>query len=138
MDVEAAQHDSQFWAKQRYSTTLTYLMDQSCAGDVGGLLPPEYAHWLQCEAPAGTQVHSSSSNTVLQVSPNDRRLHLQPSSWPGGERFRLAPGSVLQANTSRGWSWRDVQVSPAGSPCLLPLPVCPQYLVVVMLAAAWG
>ncbi|KAJ9513992.1 hypothetical protein QJQ45_021064, partial [Haematococcus lacustris] len=111
LDVEAAQHDSQFWAKQRYSTTLTYLMDQSCAGDVGGLLPPEYAHWLQCEAPAGTQVHSSSSNTVLQVSPNDRRLHLQPSSWPGGERFRLAPGSVLQANTSRGWSWRDVQVS---------------------------
>ncbi|KAJ9513699.1 hypothetical protein QJQ45_015444 [Haematococcus lacustris] len=111
LDVEAAQHDSQFWAKQRYSTTLTYLMDQSCAGDVGGLLPPEYAHWLQCEAPAGTQVHSSCSNTVLQVSPNDRRLHLQPSSWPGGERFRLAPGSVLQANTSRGWSWRDVQVS---------------------------
>ncbi|KAJ9513428.1 hypothetical protein QJQ45_005979 [Haematococcus lacustris] len=135
LDVEAAQHDSQFWAKQRYSTTLTYLMDQSCAGDVGGLLPPEYAHWLQCEAPAGTQVHSSSSNTVLQVSPNDRRLHLQPSSWPGGERFRLAPGSVLQANTSRGWSWRDVQVSPAGSPCLLPLPVCPQFLTVVMLAA---
>ncbi|KAL6750633.1 hypothetical protein V8C86DRAFT_2802136 [Haematococcus lacustris] len=111
LDVEAAQHDSQFWAKQRYFTTLTYFMDQSCAGDVGGLLPPEYAHWLQCEAPAGTQVHSSSSNTVLQVSPNDRRLHLQPSSWPGGERFRLAPGSVLQANTSRGWSWRDVQVS---------------------------
>ncbi|GFH07763.1 uncharacterized protein HaLaN_02612 [Haematococcus lacustris] len=118
LDVEAAQHDSQFWAKQRYSTTLTYFLDQSCAGDVGGLLPPEYAHWLQCEAPAGTQVHSSSSNTVLQVSPNDRRLHLQPSSWPGGERFRLAPGSVLQANTSRGWSWRDVQ-----------------YLMVVMLAA---
>ncbi|KAJ9514472.1 hypothetical protein QJQ45_016205 [Haematococcus lacustris] len=113
LDVEAAQHDSQFWAKQRYSTTLTYFLDQSCAGDVGGLLPPEYAHWLQCEAPAGTQVHSSSSNTVLQVSPNDQHLHLQPSSWPGGERFRLAPGSVLQANTSRGWSWRDVQVRPS-------------------------